>query len=96
MIIVLVIAAIISGLLGELVDVAVIMAIVILNAVLGFSQENRAEQAMAALKKMAVPKVRVRRDGRISEVLSTNLVPGDIILLESGSRQTVGLWILKI
>jgi len=85
MIIVLVIAAIISGLLGELVDVAVIMAIVILNAVLGFTQENRAEQAMAALKKMAVPKVRVRRDGRISEVLSTNLVPGDIILLESGN-----------
>jgi Ca2+-transporting ATPase len=85
MIVVLIVAAIISAILGEYLDVAVIMAIVILNAVLGFSQEYRAEQAMAALKKMAVPKVRVRRDGKISEVLSTRLVPGDIILLESGN-----------
>ena len=85
MVIVLIIAAIVSALLGEYTEVVVILAIVVLNAILGFSQEYRAEQAMAALKKMAVPSVRVRRDGRIQEVSSTELVPGDIILQEAGN-----------
>ena len=85
MVIVLIIAAIVSALLGEYTEVIVILAIVVLNAILGFSQEYRAEQAMAALKKMAVPSVRVRRDGRVQEVSSTELVPGDIILQEAGN-----------
>ncbi len=85
MVIVLIIAAIVSALLGEYTEVVVILAIVVLNAILGFSQEYRAEQAMAALKKMAVPSVRVRRDGRVQEVSSTELVPGDIILQEAGN-----------
>jgi len=85
MVVMLIISAIISAFLGETVDAIVIMIIVVLNAVLGFVQEYRAEQAMAALKKMAVPHVRVRRDGHLREVTATSLVPGDIIMLETGN-----------
>ncbi len=85
MVIILIIAAVISLFLGEYLEVVVIITIVVLNAILGFTQEYRAEQAMAALKKMAVPSVRVRRDGRVQEISSTDLVPGDVILLEAGN-----------
>lgn len=85
MVIMLIISAVISFILGETVDALVIMIIVVLNSVLGFTQEYRAEQAMAALKRMAVPHVRVRRDGRLQEVTARELVPGDIILLETGN-----------
>jgi Ca2+-transporting ATPase len=85
LVIILVLAAIVSAALGEWVDAIVIMAIVILNAILGYTQEHRAEQAMAALKKMAVPTVRVRRDGDIQEITSTELVPGDVVVLEAGN-----------
>lgn len=95
MVIILIIAAILSAVLGEYIEVVVIMAIVLLNAILGFSQEHRAEQAMKALKKMAVPTVRVRRDNHIIEVLSTNLVPGDVILLEAGNLVPADNRILK-
>jgi Ca2+-transporting ATPase len=84
MVIILLVAAIVSALLHEYNDVIVIMAIVVLNAILGFSQEYRAEQAIAALKKLAVPTVRVRRDGAIAEISARELVPGDIVLLEAG------------
>ena len=57
----------------------------LLNAILGFSQEYRAEKAIAALKKLAVPSVRVRRDGEVREVQASLLVPGDLILLEAGN-----------
>src|SRR5690606_9400959 len=66
-------------------DAIAILVIVILNTILGFSQEYRAEKAMAALKKMSVSKVRVRRNGQVSEVSEQELVPGDIILLEAGN-----------
>jgi Ca2+-transporting ATPase len=85
MVVMLIISAIVSFLLGETVDALVIMIIVVLNSVLGFTQEYRAEQAMAALKRMAVPHVRVLRDGHIKEVMARELVPGDIILLETGN-----------
>ncbi len=85
MVIILIIAAVVSGFLGEHEDVIVILAIVIINAVIGFSQEYRAEQAMAALKKLAVPTVKVRRDGQIMEISARELVPGDIVLLEAGN-----------
>ena len=85
MVIVLIIAALVSAVLGEFTEVIVIMAIVVLNAILGFTQEYRAEQAMDALKKMAVPFVRVRREDHIKEISSTELVPGDVVLLEAGN-----------
>jgi Ca2+-transporting ATPase len=85
LVIILIIAAVVSAVLGEFTDAIVIMAIVVLNAVLGFSQEFRAEQAMAALKKLSVPIVRVRRDGEVQEISSIDLVPGDIVLLEAGN-----------
>ncbi|MDX1616103.1 MAG: HAD-IC family P-type ATPase, partial [Candidatus Promineifilaceae bacterium] len=85
MVIILIVAAVVSLALDEVIDAVVIMAIVILNAALGFTQEYRAEQAMASLKKLAVPTVRVRRDGEVQEVPSTRLVPGDIVLLEAGN-----------
>lgn len=85
MIVILIIAAGISVLLGEYTDAIVILIIVVLNAVLGFTQEYRAEQAMAALKKMAVPHVRARRDGHLQEISANDLVPGDIIILEAGN-----------
>ncbi|WOD38058.1 cation-translocating P-type ATPase [Nodosilinea sp. E11] len=67
-------------------DAIAIFAIVILNGVLGYLQESRAEKALAALKQMASPSVRVRRDGRLQEVPSPDLVPGDIMLLEAGDQ----------
>lgn len=65
-------------------DTIAIMLIVILNGVLGYLQESRAEKALAALKKMTSPKVRIIRDGRTLEVSAKELVPGDIMLLEAG------------
>ena len=85
MVIILIIAALVSGFLGEVQDVIVILAIVILNAAIGFSQEYRAEQAIAALKKLAVPTVKVRRDGQLAEISARELVPGDVVLLEAGN-----------
>ena len=85
MVIVLLVAALVSLVLGEYTEVVVIMAIVVLNAALGFTQEYRAEQAMDALKALAEPLVRVRRDGRVQERPSHEIVPGDIVLLEAGN-----------
>jgi len=78
-------AALISLFLGEYIDAVVILAIVVLNAALGFFQEYKAEQSMAALKRMAVPTVRVRRQGGIQEISANQLVPGDIVILETGN-----------
>ncbi len=86
MVVILIAAALISALLGDYKDAVAILAIVVLNAMLGFTQEYRAEQAMAALKQMAVPNVRVRRDGRLLEISARELVPGDVVLLEAGVK----------
>lgn len=85
MVVMLIISAVITFFLKEYKDAIAILVIVILNSILGFSQEYRAEQAMAALKKMAVPKVRVRRDGKVTEIRAQELVPGDIVYLEAGN-----------
>jgi P-type Ca2+ transporter type 2C len=84
MVLILIIAAVISIFLGEIRDSIAIMVIVILNGLLGFQQEYKAEQAMAALKKMSVPTVKVRRDGHVKEISARLLVPGDVIILEAG------------
>jgi P-type Ca2+ transporter type 2C len=67
-------------------DTIAILSIVILNGISGYFQESRAEQALAALKRMAAPKVRVLRDSRISEIEGRELVPGDVIYLEAGNQ----------
>ena len=85
LVIILILAALVSLFLGEIAEVIVIMTIVVLNAIIGFTQEYRAEQAIAALKQMAVPTVRVRRDDHVVEVSAKELVPGDIVLLETGN-----------
>jgi Ca2+-transporting ATPase len=85
MVVVLIVAAAISLLVGDLKDAIVILIIVVLNATLGFGQEYRAERALAALKKLAVPTVKVRRDGQMREISARELVPGDVVLLEAGA-----------
>ncbi|MFZ5808390.1 MAG: cation-translocating P-type ATPase [Chloroflexota bacterium] len=84
MVVILLIAAVISVLLHETTDAIVILIIVVLNALLGFTQEYRAEKAMAALKRLSAPKVKVRRDGHLQEISSRELVPGDLIQLDAG------------
>jgi Ca2+-transporting ATPase len=86
MVLVLIVAAVASALLGDYGDSIAILAIVVLNAALGFSQEYRAERTMAALKQLTVPTVTVRRNGGIQEIAAHELVPGDIVLLEVGER----------
>ena len=81
----LIIASIISALLGDTIEAAAIMAIVVLNAVLGIIQERRAEEALAALKKLAAPEAQVLRDGHRVNVPARELVPGDMVFLEAGN-----------
>ena len=86
MILLLIAAAGVSGfLLGEWEDALVILVIVILNALLGFWQEFRAEKALAALKSMSAPSVRVLREAQVREVAARELVPGDVVLIEAGN-----------
>lgn len=84
-VLILIVAAVASMFMGKQVEAIAIGAIVVMFGVLGFLQEYRAEKAMAALKRMAVPNVRVRRGGVVVELPSRELVPGDIILLEAGN-----------
>src|SRR5512137_1890256 len=86
MILVLLAAAVLSGLVGDLADTLVILIIVVLNAAIGFWQEWRADQALQALQKMAAPHATVRRTGGQVQVVETeHLVPGDVVLLEAGN-----------
>ncbi|MGI5819321.1 MAG: cation-translocating P-type ATPase [Armatimonadota bacterium] len=86
LVIVLLVAAAVSFVIGERIDSIVIMAIVIINAILGFMQEYRAEKAVEALRKMAAPTATVLRDGRQAEVRATEVVPGDVLVLETGDK----------
>ena len=79
-------AALVTALLGHVVDTAVILAVVIVNAVIGFVQEGRAEEALAAIRDMLAPEARVLRDARRQTVPAETIVPGDMVILEPGDR----------
>jgi P-type Ca2+ transporter type 2C len=84
-IILLIVASIVSAVLGDFVEAGAILLIVILNAVLGVIQETRAEEALAALKKLASPEAQVLRNGHRMSIPASELVPGDIVFLEAGN-----------
>lgn len=83
---ILLVVAVTTLLLGEYVDTGVIVAVVLLNALIGFIQEFKAAQSVRSLGKMVVPRARVLREGKEREIDSADLVPGDIVLLASGAK----------
>ncbi|MDX3893220.1 HAD-IC family P-type ATPase [Pusillimonas sp.] len=88
-------AALLAAVLGHHVDASVILLVVIVNAIVGFVQEGRAEQALSALRAMLAPSARVLRDGRRQAVAVEALVPGDVVLLEAGDRVPADLRLLR-
>jgi Ca2+-transporting ATPase len=89
-------ASVVTALLGEWVDSSVIFGVVFLNAIVGYIQESRAERAINALAQMVVTAATVRRDGRRQRVPSEELVPGDIVLLESGDKVPADLRLFEV
>ena len=89
-------AAIISILISDWKDAIAIFAIVLINAIIGLVQEYRAEQAMAALKQMASPSVRIRRNGKREDIDAKYLVPGDVIFVEAGSKVPADARLIEI
>lgn len=96
MIIVLLVAALIAGLTGEMVDAIIILLVVVLNAIFGVFQEAKAEEAINALKNMAAPNATIRRDGQVMTVKSDELVVGDIVLLEAGDVVPADLRLVQV
>lgn len=86
MVLVLMGATLVSGLLGEYLDAITIVAIIVLNGILGFVQEFRAERSLRALKQLSAPSAKALRSGSVEHIPASQLVPGDIVLLESGDR----------
>ena len=84
MVIILIIAAIVSAILGETLEGVIIIAIVILNTFLGVYQENKASNALKALREMSSPHAKVLRNGAMVEVASSDVVPGDVVIIEAG------------
>ncbi|MEL3907433.1 MAG: cation-translocating P-type ATPase [Treponemataceae bacterium] len=95
MVLTLLVAAIVSGSLGEWVDALLIIAIVVINAVLGVYQEGRAEKAIESLQKMAAPEARVLRDGEQKMIKATEIIPGDIVILNAGDIVPADLRLLE-
>jgi len=88
-------AAVAAWILGHRIDAAVILAVVTINAVVGFLQEGKAERALAAIRKMISPRASVWRDGRRAAVPVAELVPGDVVLIEAGDRVPADLRLLR-
>ena len=100
MIIVLIIAAIVSGIIGVLqgegiTDTIIILIVVIVNAIIGVAQENKAEKSLEALQKLSAHASKVIRDGKLSVVQSRELVPGDIVVLDTGDYVPADLRIIE-
>ena len=93
---ILIAAGIVSGVFGDLVDAAAIFAIVLLNAAIGFYQEFRAEESIAALKKMTAPQAKVRRDGQTRAIPSAEVVAGDVLVLETGDLVAADARLLEV
>jgi len=92
---ILLIAAVVTTLLKEYIDASVIMAVVVINAIIGYLQEYKAEQGVRALKKMLIPRARVLRNGKEKETNSEELVPGDVVILASGTKVPADLRLIK-
>jgi len=92
---ILLLAALMAGLLHHLIDAVVILAVVLINALIGFVQEGKAEQAMAAIGKMLAVKARVRRDGRWQAIPAEELVPGDLVKVSAGDRVPADIRLLE-
>jgi Ca2+-transporting ATPase len=95
LVVILIVASIVSGLVGEISDALVIIAIVIVNAILGVLQEGKAEKALEALKKLSAPNARVCREGHIELVPARDLIPGDVVLLEAGDSVPADLRLIE-
>ncbi|WP_265445401.1 calcium-translocating P-type ATPase, PMCA-type [Acetivibrio straminisolvens] len=95
MIIVLIVAAIISGFAGEPADSIIILMVVVVNSILGVVQEGKAEKAIEALQKMSSPYSKVRRNGQVMQIKSEEIVPGDIVLIEAGDAVPADMRIIE-
>ena len=93
---ILIVAGIFSGVMGEGVEAVAILAVVVLNAVIGFYQEFNAEKSIAALKKMAAPQAKVRRDGQIASIAASTIVAGDLLELEAGDLVAADARLLSV
>ena len=93
---ILIAATIVSGILGEWLEAGAIFAIVLLNALLGFFQERKAEKALTSLRKLSSPNARVLRDGALHNIATEELVPGDVVELEAGDRVPADLRLITV